>query len=78
MLKTSIELAVDVTTISEKYSKLGWIQNTSFLREDKQFFRSCSSLRWNIGNSFKLETGTFRRIMKEIVVSSVINLLIAY
>ena len=76
ILKLGIQLAVRGTEASQKISELG--NRLSVSRHDKVFFKSCNTLKWNIGNCFILKSGTFNRIMNDIVISTVINLLLTY
>ena len=78
MLKKATELAASVTRSSEEISKLENTLRHSFSKSDKQFFKSCNPLKFNIANLFTLTPGTFRRITNDIIIQNVINLLIAY
>ena len=75
-LKLGVQLAVRGTEASQKISELGNI--LSWSRHDKQFFKSCNAIKWNVGNCFTVDSGTFNRIMNNIVISTVINLLLTY
>jgi hypothetical protein len=81
-LKSVLSNAATVTKSSEMYSKLG----TSLLppgrltKYDKLFFKSCPPLEWRVGStvSFTVKKQSFIRIMNEIVVTAVVNLLVAF
>jgi len=78
MLGLAIENAVRVTTKSAKMGELGSSSGRRFEKEDVAFFKSCLPLKWKIGGSFSLNRDTFIRIMNDVVVVGVMNLLIAY
>ena len=78
VLHLSIKLAVNVTLSSKMVSELGNVATLTFSEDEKKFFKSCNLLKSNIGNTFTLSTYTFRRIMNDIIIQTVINLLIAY
>jgi hypothetical protein len=78
VLKLAIQLAVDSTTCSQDIAALGMKSGRVLTKEDQRFFRSCRPLEWRIGDAFTLRTDTFRRIMHDIIIQAVINLLITY
>jgi len=45
-------------------------------KADKLFFRSCYPLKWRIANTFTLVDDTFIKIINDIVIQGVINLLL--
>ena len=80
MLKLAIQLAVRVTSCSQQLQQLSETDSVKrqFSKSDIKFFKSCNPLKWNIGGSFTLNSSTFNRIMNDVVISWIINLLIAY
>jgi len=78
MLKLGIQFAVSLTTCSRELSQLGSTSLIAFSKVDKQFFRSCYPLKRRIGATFTLVPDTFIRILNDVVMEGVINLLVAY
>ena len=78
VLKSSLQYPFRVTECSREYSKLGFNYNRKASKLDKLYFECCSPFSWKIGNTFTVSQDTIPRIINDIIVSNVINLLIAY
>jgi len=76
MLMLAIQLAVNLTNCSQQFIDLGSKFSTHFSKADKKFFKSCQPLKWKIGGSFTIVKDTFIKIMNDVVINGVINLLL--
>ena len=81
-LRTVLEMAGSLVKASEEYmelkSKDSALPHAHFSILDRQFFRSCRPLKVKVADTFSITRDTFIRIMDQIVVNSVINLLVAF
>ncbi len=81
-LKVATFFAITVTQSSEMYSQVSSSAQAygNLTKYDILFLRSCSSLEWTFDTlvSFKVKKNMFLRIMNEVVVVTVINLLVSF
>jgi hypothetical protein len=79
IFKIAISKAVDVTESSEKFSKNALKFNNSRMSKAKvRYIKSCRPLEWRIGHVFTVTRDLFPRILNDIIISNVINLLLAF
>ena len=82
VLGVGIENAGKLTEASRQYLELSSMNpklpHIHFTKRDRQFFKSCRPLNIRIGNSFTVVKDTFVKIMDSVVISNVINLLLAF
>ena len=71
-------LAKASTQYVELKSMDSTLPHVHFSRHDRKFFRSCQTLNFKVLEAFTLEKDTFIKIMERIVISSVIDLLVAF
>lgn len=76
-LKIALKLAQTTIDNSKTYRDLykscpGGRQN----KIDKLRFASCRPLVWVIGNSFRIQKDTFPKIMQDVIVDTIVNLLV--
>ena len=76
-MKQALEMAGNLTRISEQYAELS-SRHVNFDRHDKKFFQSCRPFKFRVANSFTLTHDSFIRIFDEVIISSVINLLVIF
>ena len=77
LLKIAIDSAAEITTNSKSLQNLQ-AYSTRFRKIDRVFFKSCYPLSIRIGGCFSLHPNTFPRIVNDVVISNVINLLVAF
>jgi len=77
-LQVIYKLVYNLTSDSSIFPN-SFIRSNSMFRthEDRLFFRSCRKFRLNIGNFFMVARNTFPTVMHEVILSAVINLLVA-
>jgi len=75
-LKLALQLAERTSANSvvqrEAYKRQPSLQNIL----DKRRFRSYKPLEWIIGNSFKIHRDTFPKILQNVIMDTVVNLLV--
>ena len=81
-LKEIIEMGGNLLKASEQYAKLSSMESTlphvKFSRHERKFFQSCPPLKVRVADSFILRQEAYIRILNEVIVSSVINLLVIF
>ena len=83
-LKQGIEMCGNLTRASEEFADLKSMKTNlpheNFSKHDRKFFESCRPFKITVANSFTLKQAqdTFVRIMDNVVISSVINLLVMF
>ena len=73
-----MEISGQLVEASEQYMQLGLAENISFRKQDRKFFKSCLPFRIKIGNAVTVAKDTFNSIVDSIVISTVIDLLVAF
>ena len=81
-LRMGLKTGSEIAKSSEKYMELksmdSALPHVNFSSHDRKFFRSCQPIKIKVADSFTIEGESFMRIMNNIVITTVINLLVAF
>jgi len=78
VLDLAITFAVNVTEVSKEFVKVAQklaVKNPKYIQ---LYLNSCQPLLWRIGRTFTLHRDTFPRIVDEIILNILINLLLVF
>jgi len=77
ILNLALQYAVNVTEASKAFLKAG-CGNHERHSYVKKYLNSCPPIIWNIDGKYKLNRETFPRILDEIILAVLINLLLVF